>query len=143
MHNQGVEPGDKLLPGISQLESVMEQAIGLLGQKLKPPQIQEISQVFRTLCWSFKDCALQFYLLLDERGEIKYVPEISGIPDVTITLDVSTLHDSAYGKTTFGTAFVMGKLKVKGIPALKLGKFIPLLTPFLESYREAWEAYHE
>jgi hypothetical protein len=79
---------------------------------------------------------------LNERGEIRIIPKVADKPDVIVTLDASALHDSAYGKTTFGTAFVMGKLKVKGIPALKLRKFIPLLKPFLESYREAWEAYH-
>jgi putative sterol carrier protein len=112
-----------------------------LGQKLKPEQIEEIAQVFRTLCWDFKDRSFQAWFLL-EKGKIQLITDDSRVPDATITLDSSTLHDAAYGKTTFGAAFVMGKLKVKGIPALKLRKFIPLLKPFLESYREAWEGYH-
>ena len=143
MPQQRTELKDKFLPNAQQLQMVMPQAIELLSRKLKPEQIREIAQVFQTLSWDFKDCALQVYLLLDEAGEIRYVPDISAMPDATVTLDASTLHDAAYGKTTFGLAFVMGKLKIKGISALKLTKFIPLLEPFLESYREAWEAYHE
>jgi len=143
MPHQRAEREDKLLPNAQQLEGVIQQAIELLGRKLKPEQIREIAKVFQTLCWDFRDSALQICLSLDEGGRIKYVPNISGTPDATVTLDASTLHNSAYGKTTFGLAFVTGKLKVKGVPALKLTKFIPLLKPFLESYREAWEAYHE
>jgi len=142
MDNQESEAKDKLLPDALQLESVMQQTIELLGRKLKSEQIQEIAQVFQTICWNFKDRDFQVYLLLDESGQIQLITDVSGVPDATITLDTSTLHDAAYGKTTFGTAFVMGKLKVEGIPALKLRKFIPLLKPFLESYREAWEAFH-
>lgn len=143
MHTENTEPKDKYLPDALQFELVLQQTIELLGQKLEPAQVHEMGQVFRTLSWNFRDRAFQVYLLLNEKDEIKYARDISGIPDVTITLDASILHDSAYGRTTFGTAFVMGKLKVKGIPALKLNKFIPLLKPFLESYRQAWEAYHE
>jgi putative sterol carrier protein len=143
MDNQESGAKDRLLPDALQLKSVMQKTIELLGRKLNSEQIKEIAQVFQTLCWNFKDYDFQGYLLLDEHGQIRYLPSLSSEPDATITLSTSTLHDAAYGKTTFGTAFVMGKLKVKGISALKLRNFIPLLKPFLESYREAWEAFHE
>jgi len=131
------------MPNEQQLQAVMQQTIELLGQKLKAEQIQEIAKVFPTLCWNFKDYTLEVHLILNEQGNIRYTPDSNGIHGPMITMDTATLHNSAYGRTSFGRAFITGKLKIKGVPALKLTKFMPLLNPFLESYREAWEAYHE
>lgn len=143
MKDKKTRSKDMPMPNAQQLETVMQRTIELVGQKLKAEQIKEIAKVFPTLCWNFKDYALEVYILLDEKGNIKYTPDSVGTHGASITMDTATLHGSAYGKTTFGRAFITGKLKIKGVPALKLTKFMPLLNPFLESYREAWEAYNE
>ena len=143
MFHQEAKSKAELLPNAHQLQEVMQRTISLLAQKLSQEKIQEISQAFHSLCWDFKDHGIQVYLSISEAGQIKYVPDISTKPDVTVTLNASTLHDSAYGKTTFGLAFITGKLKLKGVPALKVTKFAPLLKPFLESYRQTWEEYRE
>ena len=143
MYNREVETKDNSILGEVQLKSVIRRTIELLDQRLNKEQTEEIAQVFQILCWNFKDLNLKVYLLLGEKGVIKYATHVNGEPDAIITLDSTTLHNSAYNRTTLGTAFVMGKLKIKGIPALRLRKFIPLLKPFLESYREAWEAHCE
>jgi len=143
MKDQTAKSKDIVMPNAQQLKTIMQRTIELVGQKLKVEQIREIAKVFPTLCWYFKDCALEIYILLDENGNIKYTPDSPGIHGASITMDTTTLHNSAYGRTSFGRAFITGKLKIKGVPALKLTKFMPLLNPFLDSYREAWEAYNE
>lgn len=143
MKDPTIKSKDKVMPNVLQLQAVMQQTIELVGQKLKAEQIREIASVFPTLCWNFKDCTLEVYILLDDKGNMKYTSDSAGIDGASITMDTATLHNSAYGKTSFGRAFITGKLKIKGVPALKLKKFMPLLNPFLESYREAWEAYNE
>lgn len=143
MKDRTAKSKDNVMPNAQQLQSVMQRTIELVGQKLKAEQIREIAKVFPTLCWNFKDCALEVYILLEEKGNLTYTPDSVGAHGASITMDTATLHNSAYGKALFGRAFITGKLKIKGVPALKLTKFMPLLNPFLESYKEAWEAYNE
>jgi alkyl sulfatase BDS1-like metallo-beta-lactamase superfamily hydrolase len=143
MDNRRVETKGNSIPSKVQLKSVLKRTIERMNHRLNPEKIKEIAQVFQIFCWNFKDKNQKAYLLLDKKGVIKYATRFDGEPDAIITLDSIILHNAAYNKTTLGTAFVMGKLKVKGISALRLRKFIPLLKPFLESYREAWEVYCE
>lgn len=134
---------ERTLPSRHQFPMVMERTINLVGGKIPQEKIRQVAQVFQTLCWDFKDYAIQAYFLVDGDGRVDYASTVPTAPDATITLDARVLHDSAFGRTSLGLAFITGKLRVKGIPALKLNKFVPLLEPFLESYRQAWEEFHE
>ena len=133
---------EKPLPDPQRFPAVMERTIQLVGQNVPRDKLQEVATVFHTLCWEFRDYGVKTYFLVSDAGEVDSSQEWSGAVDSVITMDARTFHDAAFGKTNFGTAFLMGKLRVKGIPALKLGKFTPLLKPFLDSYQQACEEFH-
>ena len=133
---------EKPLPDPQRFPAVMERTIQLVGQNVPRDTLQEVAKVFHTLCWEFRDYGVKTYFLVSDAGEVDSAQEWSGAVDSVITMDARTFHDAAFGKANFGTAFLMGKLQVKGIPALKLGKFTPLLKPFLDSYQQACEESH-
>lgn len=133
---------DKPLPDRQRFLAVMERTIQLVGQNVPRDNLQEVAKVFHTLCWEFQDYGMKAYFLVSDGGEVDSAWEWSGAVDSVITMDARTFHDAAFGKTNLGIAFLMGKLRVKGIPALKLGTFTPLLRPFLDSYQQACEELH-
>lgn len=126
-----------------QLRPILRRAIELLNEKLAPEQVRQMAAAFRTVCWEFKDVDVTMYLVLDgAEPAIRFAPSIEGDPQMAIGMESATLHDAAWERTSFGAAFISGKLKIKGLHPLKLTKFVPLLKPFLASYREAEEEFH-
>ncbi|MDO8751407.1 MAG: SCP2 sterol-binding domain-containing protein [Dehalococcoidia bacterium] len=125
------------LPDSQLFPAVMERAMQLVGQKVPRSQLQEIATLFHTVCWEFPDYGLKRYFLVSDDGEVRSAAHWSGVVDGVVTLDASTFHAAAFGKTSFGLAFFTGRLRVSGIHPVKLGKFMPLLEPFLESYQQA------
>ncbi len=111
----------------------------LVGQRVPRSQLQEIATLFHTVCWEFPDYRFKSYFTLNGEGEVRGYSQWNGPVDGTVIMDARTFHDAAFGKTSFGAAFLMGKVRVKGIPATKLGKFMPLLQPFLDCYQQACE----
>jgi len=130
-------------PSPERFPAVMQRTISLVGEKLPPEQIRQVAQVFHSLCWEFPDYGLRAYFLVWEDGRVGYAATLDGEADATIAMDARTFHQAAFGTASFAQAFLTGKLRVKGIPALKLTRFIPLLQPFLESYKQAWEELHD
>jgi len=123
-----------------EFEKVLKETIERLNKKLTQEQIQGLAGAFQTVCWEFPDQSIKMILIINKHNpSIKYATSIDGKPQMSISTDTSVLDDAAYGRTSFGIAFITGKLKVKGLHPLKLRQFIPLLKPFLESYREVME----
>ncbi len=121
-------------------ERVLKETIERLNKKLTQEQIQRLAEAFHIIFWEFPDQSITMHLVVDKHSQsVKYATSIDGEPQMRISMDTSVLDDAAYGRTSFGIAFITGKMKVKGLHPLKLRKFIPLLKPFLESYREAME----
>lgn len=118
---------------------LMHRTIALVGQKMTRETLQAVSQVFQVMRWDFKDLGTSIFFLLSSDGAVRSADAHESEAQSTLQIDARTFHDAAYGRTSLGTAFLLGRLKVRGIPALKLGKFTPLLKPFLESYRQACE----
>ncbi|MFH1140636.1 MAG: SCP2 sterol-binding domain-containing protein [Chloroflexota bacterium] len=128
---------DNPLPDAQLFPAVMERTIQLVGQRVPRSQLQEIATLFHTVCWEFPDYGIKSYFTLNGQGEVRGFAHWSGPVDGTVIMDARTFHDAAFGKTSFGLAFFTGKLRVSGIQPVKLGKFMPLLDPFLESYQQA------
>ena len=121
----------------------MRRTIQLVGTNVPRSSLQKVAEMLHTLSWEFKDYGVKIYFLVDDLGSVDCATEWSGQVDSSITMDASTFHNAAYGKANFGAAMVMGKLQVKGISPLKLGKFNILLKPFLSSYRQACGEWYE
>ncbi len=125
------------LPDAQRFPDVMERAMQLVGQRVPRSQLQEIATLFHTVCWEFPDYGLKSYFTISDQGEVRSAAHWSGAVDGVVTLDARTFHDAAFGKTSFGFAFFTGKLRVSGIQPMKMGRFMPLLQPFLDSYQQA------
>ncbi|MFQ5933135.1 MAG: SCP2 sterol-binding domain-containing protein [Dehalococcoidia bacterium] len=127
------------LPPIELFPRVMERTLRLTGQKVSAKSVKALSKFFTSLCWEFPDYGLSMYTVLDDEGRFNYAESIDGPADARITIDASQLHQVVYGRGNLPKMFLTGKVKVHGLPMLKLMKFAPLLSPFLDSYREACE----
>ncbi|MEE9199781.1 MAG: SCP2 sterol-binding domain-containing protein [Dehalococcoidia bacterium] len=127
------------LPPRELFPRVMEKTLELTGQKVPTKTVQGLAKIFTSLCWEFPDYGLSIYTLLDEEGRFSYVESIEGEADAQITMKAEQLHSVVYGRANLPKMFLTGKIKVRGLPRLKLFKFVPLLGPFLDSYKEACE----
>ena len=130
------------LPEPSSFLGVMERTIQLVGNSMPRETLQKVAQVFHTLRWEFQDYGVQVYFLVNDAGEVSCARDWPGPVDSVIVMDASTFHNAAYGKTNFGTALLMGKLRIKGVSPLSLSKFTPLLKPFLDSYQQACSEFN-
>ena len=127
-----------------ELQNALRRTVELLNEKLDAPQLERIAAAFQTVRWEFDDLAMAVHLVSDQSGPgLRFAPSVDGNPSITIGMSSTTLNDAAWGRTSFGTAFITGKLKVKGLHPLKLSKFAGMLDPFLASYREAREEVHD
>ena len=131
------------IPGPKDFTDVMRRTIQLVGTNVPRSSLQKVAETLHALSWEFKDYGVKIYFLVDGLGGGDCATEWLGDVDSSITMDASTFHNVAFGKANFGAAMVMGKLHVKGISPLKLGKFNTLLKPFLSSYREACGEWYE
>ncbi len=129
-------PGPQVFPG------VMERTIQLVGDAIPGCALRKIAEVLRTVRWEFPDYGFHLYLTVNDLGEVRSVGDWSGPVDSTISMDAATLHNAAYGKTSFGAALLLGKLRVRGVSASNLGRLTSLLHPFLDSYRQACSEVH-
>ncbi len=118
---------------------VMEHTIRLTAEKVPPKSVQSLAKIFTTLCWEFPDYQLSVYTLLDDEGNFTYAESLEGQAQAQITMDARQLHSIVYQKASMPKMFLTGQIKVRGLPTLKLIKFVPLLGPFLDSYKEACE----
>ena len=101
--------------------------------------VGKLYKIFKTLRWDFPDYEMSAYTVLDAEGAFGYAESIEGAPDAHITMDAARLHQVVYGRGNMAKMFLSGQIKLKGVPMYKLMRFVPLLGPFLDSYREACE----
>lgn len=121
---------------------VMERTIQLVGNNVPRETLQKVAQVLHTLRWDFQDYGVQAHFLVNDAGDVSCARDWVGPVDSVIVMDALTFHKAAYGKANFGTALLMGKLRIEGISPLSLGKFTPLLKPFLDSYQQACSEFN-
>jgi len=130
------------VPDAQHFPAIMRRTIEHVGDRLPVEQRRELAAVFRSLCWEFPDYGVKSYFLFDDEAEVTYDDALpgGGAPDASVRMNAKTLHDVATGRTSFALAFVMGRLRVRGIPVRKLSRFTPLVDPFLDCYRDALNA---
>ena len=117
--------------------AVMERTIHLVGRNVPRHTLQQVAEVLHALRWDFRDVNVRVYFLVNDAGEVSCHSDWPGPVDSSIAMDAVTFHDAAFGRANLGTALLMGKLRVEGISALKLGRFTSLLKPLLDNYRQA------
>ncbi len=121
---------------------MVQRAFDLLGEQLPPATVREIALVCRSLCWEFPDYGQRACLILSDDGSLAYVGSLATPPDGTFRMDAALLHQAAFGDVSdIALAFITGRILVTGAPAEELGLFLPLLEPFLASYRRAYLEY--
>ena len=133
---------DESIPEAQSFLEVMQRTIQLVGHTVPRGTLQKVAEVFNSLRWDFQDYGIQIYFLLNEAGEVSWATNWEEPVDTVIAMDASTFHQAAHGRGNFGTALLMGKLHIRGVSALSLSKFTPLLKPFLDSYRQACAEFH-
>lgn len=130
-------------PTREELVPLLSRAIELAEIQLAPDAVRSVAEVFQVLLWHFTDCDLKAYLVIGAAGKLSFVTQAPREPDGKIKIEVDMLHDVAFGKVPIALAFLGGKLRLQGLPALKLRRFIPLFNPFLEGYRQACQELRE
>ena len=127
------------IPAKEEFPKVMRRTLELTGGKVSVESVGKLYKIFKTLRWDFPDYQLSAYTVLDSDGKFGYAESIQGSADAHITMDAERLHTVVYGRGNMAKMFLSGQIKLKGVPMYKLMRFVPLLNPFLESYREACE----
>ena len=131
------------MPGPQDFAGVMHRTIQLVGANVPRTTLQKVAELLHALRWEFQDYGVDIYFLVNDHGDVDCATEWSGQVDGVITMDASTFHNAAFGKANFGAAMLMGKIHIQGISPIKLGKFISLLKPFLDSYRQACGEFYD
>ncbi len=132
-------PDQMALPAKEQFPNVLQRTLELTGGRVSKESVGKLYKIFKTLRWDFPDYDLSAYTVLDAEGGFGYAESIEGAPDARITMDAERLHQVVYGRGNMAKMFLSGQIKLKGVPMYKLMRFVPLLGPFLDSYREACE----
>ena len=128
-------------PDTIRFRTRFERTVASLNVRLESHQLLTLSSVFRTVSWRFDDLELQMFLVIDgdpHRLELRGEP--GEAPIIHLVMDSGLLDSALDNKFSFVQAFLSGKMKVTGATPLQLTKFNHLLSPLLESYREAKEA---
>ena len=127
-------------PDVAAFRTRFERTVAGLNVRLQSHQFLLLSKVFRTVSWRFQDLELQIFLVIDgdpRRLELRGEP--GGDPTIHLAMESALLDSAIENKFSFAEAFLSGKLRVTGATPLQLTKFMHLLSPLLESYREALE----
>jgi hypothetical protein len=125
---------------VSNFRARFERTIAGLNVRLESHQILLLSKVFRTVSWRFQDLELQIFLVIDgDPHQLELRGEPGEDPTIHLAMESGLLDSAIKNKFSFAEAFLSGKLRVTGATPLQLTKFMHLLSPLLESYREALE----
>ncbi len=127
------------IPARKEFPRILQHTLELTGKKVSAESVGKLYKIFKTLRWDFPDYEMSAYTVLDAEGAFGYAESIEGAPDARITMDAERLHQVVYGRGNMAKMFLSGQIKLKGVPMYKLMRFVPLLGPFLDSYREACE----
>ena len=128
---------DDLCPGAHSFVGVMGRTIQLLGTNAPRHTLRRVAEVVHAVRWDFQDYGTCIFMLLNDSGGVDSATEWAGPVDGVITMDAATFHSAAVGQGSLGMALLTGNLRVKGIPAMSMSRFSGLLSPFLNSYRQA------
>lgn len=116
-------------------DALLGRMIELIDVKLTAAQRQQLASAMPQIQWDFPDAKTTLCLAATAGGLTVATP--LDTPPFLVRMARTTLEDAAFGKRSLGTAFLAGKIHVRGMNPLRLREFIMLVDPLLESYREA------
>lgn len=134
---------DSSLPGAQSFTGVMERAIQLVSCNVARSDLRQVAEVLHTLRWDFPDYGIRLHVEVNDQGEVRCVDGWPGPVDGAVSMDAALFHDAAFGRSNFGAALLLGKLRIDGFSPWSLGKFASLVHPFLDSYRQACIEWHD
>lgn len=117
--------------------SLMARVIELLDARLTPEQRQQLTAAMPTVRWEFPDVTSQVQLVATPAALKCVAADADAAAGVVVRMPLAVLDDAAHGRRSLATAFLAGKISVRGMGPARLREFILLVTPLLESYREA------
>lgn len=127
------------VPTREAMPAIMIKMTELAGEELDSGAVVKIAEVINALCLDLTDMELRYYLRFGADGEVELMTEDPGLqPTLTITTTSETLHNMAIGVTNPAKAFAMRKVKISGVPTMKLGIIGgDIIDMLFRCYREA------
>ncbi|MGQ0635367.1 MAG: SCP2 sterol-binding domain-containing protein [Planctomycetaceae bacterium] len=132
------------VPSADRFRRILARTIVLLDEVVDHRQITALAEASATICWDFPDIGWQAWLVVRRNPPGLLLQAANhDSPALTVAMDSAVLHAAAIGETSLGTAFINGRLRVRGLSPLFLARFVRLVDPLLSSYRAALEEVHE
>lgn len=123
---------------------VLARTIVLMNESVDRAQLISLAKASAVIGWEFPDVAWKTWLVVEcDPPRIGLKAEPAGPSSLTVIMNSTVLAAAAAGQTSLGTAFITGKLQIRGMNPLFLAKFVKLVDPLLSGYRAALEEVHE
>lgn len=129
---------EAIAPGL--FSDRLHETILRLNQRLPSAQIERLSKAMPRVLWEFPDASARICLAVDPLPLGLRVVASETDPPVQVRMSRDVFEGAAFGTGSLGTAFLTGRLQVRGLNPLKLRDFIGLVDPLLASYRESCHA---
>lgn len=126
------------VPSIEEMPKVLKETVEKAEAELDAGEIVKLAGVMRALCLELTDIGLKYFISFGLDGKSEASEESPGLePMLSITTNSETLHNMATGVTEPARAFAMRKVKLAGVPLVKLMAAGNLLDVIFRCYREA------
>lgn len=116
-------------------DDLLARMIELIDSKLSGTQREKLAAAMPQIQWDFPDAGTTLCLAAST-SQLSVAPPLTA-PPFMVRMARTTLEDAAFGRRSLATAFLAGKIHVRGMNPLRLREFIMLVDPLLESFREA------
>jgi hypothetical protein len=123
------------MAAVSAFDGLLRRMIELIDAKLSSGQREKLASAMPQIQWDFPDVEASLCLVACQ--ERLRVAEPLEHPPFLVRMPRATLEDAAFGRRSLASAFLAGRIHVRGMNPLRLREFIMLVDPLLESYREA------
>lgn len=126
------------LPASEQMDGIVRGTIELAAVKLGPEEVAKLAEVMSAFCLDLTDLDRRYYVAFSPDGSARFAEDAADRePMLTITTTTPVLHAMACGETEPAKAFAMRKVKLAGVPLMKLARVAgDLIDVLFECYRE-------
>jgi hypothetical protein len=113
----------------------MTSVVERLDARLTPGQRQQLAIAMPRVHWEFPDVSAEVQLVATPTALRCAAKETAA--GLVVRMPLAVLDDAAHGRRSLATSFLAGRISVRGMSPARLREFILLVTPLLDSYREA------
>jgi len=125
------------VPTQHEMNDVLRKTIVNAEQELGSEEVVKLSQVMRALCIELTDFDSFYYVSFRPEGKAEFTIESPGLePILRIATTSETLHNMCTGTMDPAKAFAMRKVKLSGIPLMKMRVGANLLDALFRCYHE-------